>query len=65
MGDIHNKAEEFKGEFKENLGDATDNEDLQAEGTAEKAKAKAKQAAENVKDGIEDAADSVRDTFKS
>ena len=54
MGDIHNKAEELKGAAKEKFGDVTNNESLQAEGAAEKAKAKAKQTAENVKDHVED-----------
>lgn len=53
MGDIRNKAEELKGGFKENVGDATDNESLQAEGAIDKAKAKAKQGVENVKDAVD------------
>ncbi len=57
MGDIENKAEELKGAAKEHIGDATDNEDMQAEGTAEKAKANAKQAGENVKDAVKDTFD--------
>ena len=57
MGDIENKAEELKGATKEHLGDATDNEDLQAEGAAEKAKADVKQAGENVKDAVKDTFD--------
>ena len=63
MGDIQNKAEELKGGAKEKFGDATDNEDLQAEGAAEKAKANVKQTAEDVKDNVEDAADAVKDKF--
>ena len=65
--DIQNKAEEFKGATKETFGDVTDNEDLQAEGAAEKAKAKAKQTLENAQENVEGAAelakDKVRDTF--
>ena len=57
MGDIENKAEEFKGAAKEKFGDATDNEDLQAEGKADKAKANVKQAGENVKDAVKDTFD--------
>ena len=41
---------------KEHIGDATDDESMQAEGAAEKAKA-------NVKQGVEDAKDAVKDTF--
>ena len=57
MGDLENKAEEWKGAAKEHIGDATDNEDMQAEGTAEKAKANVKQAGENVKDAVKDTFD--------
>ena len=57
MGDLENKAEEWKGAAKEHIGDATDNEDMQAEGTAEKAKANVKQAGENVKDAVNDTFD--------
>ena len=52
-----NKAEEFKGDIKEKLGDATDNESLQAEGAREEAEAKAKQAGEHIKDAAKDAKD--------
>ena len=62
--DIQNKAEEWKGAAKENFGDATDNEDLQAEGAAEKAKANVKQTVEDVKDNAEDATDAVTDKVK-
>jgi len=57
MGDIENKAEELKGAAKDHIGDATDNEDLQAEGKADKAKANVKQAGENVKDAVKDTFD--------
>ena len=57
MGDIENKAEELKGAAKQHFGDATDNEDLEAEGAAEKAKAEVKQAGENVKDAVKDTFD--------
>lgn len=51
LGDkIKNKAEELSGKGKESLGDATDNEELQAEGVGDQASAKTKQAGENVKD---------------
>ena len=44
--DIKNKAQEVGGKVKEAVGDATDNERLQAEGAADQAAAKAKQAGE-------------------
>jgi uncharacterized protein YjbJ (UPF0337 family) len=55
-----NEAEELKGRTKEWVGDKTDNEDLQAEGMAERAKANAKQAGEHVKDAADDVADEFR-----
>jgi uncharacterized protein YjbJ (UPF0337 family) len=49
-----NKAEELKGQAKEGLGRATDDEDLQAEGQAEQTKSELKQAGEKVKDAFKD-----------
>jgi uncharacterized protein YjbJ (UPF0337 family) len=49
---ISNKAEELKGRAKEAVGDATGNEQWQAEGRAERAKGDIKQAAEKVKDAF-------------
>lgn len=42
-------AEDLKGKAKEKIGDATDNESMQAEGLMDQAKAKAKQAVDDVK----------------
>ncbi|MEV4602818.1 CsbD family protein [Amycolatopsis sp. NPDC049253] len=47
-----NKAEELKGRAKEAVGDATGNEQWQAEGKAEQGKSNLKQAAEKVKDAV-------------
>ncbi|MET8764452.1 CsbD family protein [Lentzea sp. NPDC004782] len=47
-----NKAEEMKGRAKEAVGDATDNEQWQAEGRGERVKADIKQAGEKVKDAF-------------
>lgn len=49
---IKNAAEEAAGKAKEVVGDATDNEKLQAEGKADQTKANLKQAGENVKDAF-------------
>ena len=55
IGDkMKNAAESTKGKMKEKTGDATDNEDLQAEGQAEKSTADLKQAGEKVKDAFKD-----------
>ena len=51
---IRNKAEEIKGAAKEKVGDATNNESLQAEGTAEKADAKAKQWDEDINKQVDE-----------
>jgi uncharacterized protein YjbJ (UPF0337 family) len=58
---IANKAEEWKGAAKETVGDATDNEDLQAEGAFEKSKAQVKEAAHDVSEHVKDAAEDVKD----
>lgn len=57
---VKNQAEEAKGKIKERVGDMTDNERLEAEGMADKAKANAKQAAEHAKDAADDMGDALR-----
>lgn len=53
IGDkFKNAAEEAKGKLKERTGDATDDQDLQAEGQREKSAADLKQAAEKAKDAF-------------
>lgn len=47
-----NAGEELAGKAKEAAGKATGNEDLEAEGRAQQAKADLKQAGENVKDAF-------------
>ena len=47
-----NKTEEIKGEGKEAVGRATDDEELQAEGKADQAKGNLKQAGEKIKDTL-------------
>ncbi|MFB9906900.1 CsbD family protein [Allokutzneria oryzae] len=47
-----NKIEEVKGKAKEAVGDATDNEQWQAEGKVDQTKANLKQAGEKVKDAF-------------
>ena len=49
-----NKAEIAKGKVKEGVGDATDNERLQAEGEGDQASGNLKQAGEKVKDAFRD-----------
>ncbi len=51
---VQNKFEEAKGVAKEKVGDATDNENMQAEGIGEQAGARVKQAGEHVKDAVRD-----------
>lgn len=52
--DIKHNAEDVKGKVKEKVGDATDNERLQAEGVADQASAKVKKAGQDVKDALTD-----------
>jgi uncharacterized protein YjbJ (UPF0337 family) len=55
LGDkISNKAQETAGKAKEKLGDATNNEQMQAEGTEDQVEAKTKQAGEHLKDAAKD-----------
>jgi len=53
IGDkIENAAENLAGKAKAAVGDATDDENLQAEGHGDQAKSNLKQAGENVKDAF-------------
>lgn len=55
IGDkISNAAEEAKGKAKQAMGDATDNEQMQAEGQADEAGANVKQGGEHAKDAWND-----------
>lgn len=54
MDDMKHDMEDMKGKAKEKIGDATDNESLQAEGVADQASAKMKKAGEDVKDAFTD-----------
>jgi uncharacterized protein YjbJ (UPF0337 family) len=49
---MKNSAEEAGGKVKETVGEATDNERLEAEGKADQFGANVKQAGENVKDAF-------------
>ena len=49
-----NKVEELKGQAKEGLGQATDDQELEAEGRTDQAKSDLKQAGEQVKDAFKD-----------
>jgi len=49
---FENKGEELKGRAKEAVGDATGNEQWQAEGKSEQAKGSLKQAGEKLKDAV-------------
>lgn len=52
--DIKNKADELKGQAKQKIGEATDNEQAQAEGIGDQIKAKAAKVGESIKDAVED-----------
>ena len=49
-----NQAEVAKGKVKEGVGDATDNERMQAEGETDQASGNVKQGGEKVKDAFRD-----------
>jgi uncharacterized protein YjbJ (UPF0337 family) len=52
---LRNQGEDLKGKAKETIGRATDDEELEAQGRADQAKADLKDAGEKVKDAIKDA----------
>jgi uncharacterized protein YjbJ (UPF0337 family) len=52
---LRNQGEDLKGKAKETLGRATDDEELEAAGRTDQAKASLKQSGEKVKDAIKDA----------
>jgi uncharacterized protein YjbJ (UPF0337 family) len=54
MDKADNQADIAKGKVKEGVGDATDNESMQAEGEADQASGNLKQAGEKVKDVFRD-----------
>jgi uncharacterized protein YjbJ (UPF0337 family) len=49
---LRNKSQAAKGDTKQKVGQATDNQQWQAEGKADSAKGNLKQAGENVKDAL-------------
>ena len=50
---VENKVDEMAGKVKETVGDATDNERMEAEGQMDQTKADLKQAGEKVKDAFQ------------
>lgn len=52
--DMKHKAEELKGKAKEGAGEATDNDELEAEGQGDQLKARAKKLGDDVKDAFTD-----------
>ncbi|GAA4123504.1 CsbD family protein [Nocardioides fonticola] len=56
---ISNKAEDLAGKGKEAVGQATGDEQLQAEGKADQAKASIKDGFEKVKDAVSDIKDGL------
>jgi uncharacterized protein YjbJ (UPF0337 family) len=57
---VEHKGEEVAGKVKEEFGDATDNERLEAEGQADQSSAKAKQAGDDVVDALHEASAAVK-----
>lgn len=55
-----NKLEQVKGNIKETVGDATNNDNLEQEGKKDKASGKAKEVIDNVKDKASDVVDKFK-----
>ena len=49
---VSNKAQDLKGKVKEAVGDATGNDDLEAKGKTDQAKAAVKDVGEKAKDAV-------------
>ena len=64
MAEVKGKGDQLKGHAKEAVGDLTDNDDLKAEGKADRAAGGIKQKAEEVKDKVVDAVDSVKEKIE-
>ena len=62
---IGNKVEDLGGKAKEATGNVTGDEQLQAEGKGDQAKAGLKDAVEDVKDAAGDVVDKVKGIFKN
>jgi len=60
MGDAQAKAEQVKGHVKEAVGELTDDDELRAEGKADRASGKVKEMAEHAKDAVENTVDELR-----
>ena len=54
------KLDKVKGNIKETVGDATNNDNLEQEGKKDKASGKAKEVVDNVKDKASDAVDKFK-----
>ena len=54
------KFEQAKGNIKETVGDATNNDNLEQEGKKDKASGKAKEVVDNVKDKASDVVDKFK-----
>ena len=55
-----NKLEQVKGNIKETVGDASNNDNLEQEGKKDKASGKAKEVIDNVKDKASDVVDKFK-----
>ena len=59
--EIKGKAEQAKGYVKEKVGQATNDPDLEAEGTADRAAGKVREGVGEVKDKVKRAVDELKD----
>jgi uncharacterized protein YjbJ (UPF0337 family) len=58
---VSNKAQDLKGKVKETVGRATDNDDLEAKGKTDQAKAAVKDVGEKAKDAVGTIKDKLTD----
>ncbi len=62
---LEDKFEDIKGKAKEEIGKATGDDQMQAEGVGEQLKASAKEAGQKIADIASKAKDAITDAFKS
>jgi uncharacterized protein YjbJ (UPF0337 family) len=62
--DSNGKADQLKGDVKQAIGDATDDDDLRNEGKTDRAAGRVKETIGKAKDKAEEAVDSVKDKLK-
>jgi len=62
---IEGQWDQAKGQVKEGIGDATDNESMEREGQMDQAKGQVKEGVGQAKEGIDNAVDNAKDDWNN